>query len=84
MPQTPRPCFHCGCPNLIFLHDVRVPFGTATSILGMTATKKSVGDYLSLTLAVCSMCGFTQTFLMNKEELARKVPGAQMATVAMR
>jgi len=70
MAQPPRPCFHCGNPNLVFIANVLVDVAKGTTVLGMKAVADIKSVYWNVTLVVCNQCGCTQAFTQNTAELA--------------
>jgi hypothetical protein len=68
--------------NFYVLPNIQVEFGTATTVLGMTAHKKAAGRYWWVTAVVCTQCTRTEMFTPNIAELAQVVPNAQMMSAA--
>jgi hypothetical protein len=84
MSAPPRPCSHCGSATFHFLPQVRLPFEVATTLLGVTASKRIKGTFWEFTLVVCAQCGLSQMFTNNAPQVAQHVPGANTSTVPVR
>lgn len=84
MSMPPKPCAHCGCATLHIIPNVQVDISVATTVLGMRAKMDLQSIDWSVSLVICSQCGFTQCFTSNTAELAPKFPGSTTTTVPPR
>jgi hypothetical protein len=83
--STPvKACDYCNNLTFHYLPDMRLPLEYGTTVLGMSATKHTKGEFVAFALVVCTNCGQSRMFTTNAQALAQLVPGASVISGAAR